>query len=101
MVPAACIRVAESGVFTKEHAVAMRRAGADAVLVGEALVRSANPEEAVKSLTSCPDSWLKICGISDPQTAAQIKNLNLQNVKCIGKFPSRPNITLLAHLILK
>ncbi len=37
------VRVAESGVFTPEDATRMRSSGYDAVLVGEALVRSDDP----------------------------------------------------------
>ena len=39
-IPAGCLYVAESGVKTPEDAAALRAAGADAVLVGEALMRT-------------------------------------------------------------
>jgi len=45
--PAGAIRVAESAVKTPEDVVAYRAAGADAVLVGEALVTGGDPAAAV------------------------------------------------------
>lgn len=46
------VLVAESGILSVEDAAAMRRAGADAVLVGELLVRSGDPRSAVAALRS-------------------------------------------------
>lgn len=44
------VTVAESGIAAPADAARMRRAGFDAVLVGEALVRSADPAALVRSL---------------------------------------------------
>ena len=52
MVPAALVLVAESGIGSVEGARAMREAGADAVLVGEALMRAADPSALVRELAS-------------------------------------------------
>jgi len=48
--------VAESGVRTAEDLAVLARAGADAALVGESLMRAENPEAAVRSLSEarCP-----------------------------------------------
>lgn len=46
------VLVAESGILSVEDAAAMRGAGADAVLVGELLVRSGDPRSAVAALRS-------------------------------------------------
>ncbi len=43
LVPAGIVRVAESGIHRPEAALRMRRAGADAALVGEALMKSVDP----------------------------------------------------------
>ncbi|MFT6108941.1 MAG: indole-3-glycerol phosphate synthase [Planctomycetota bacterium] len=43
LVPPGIVRVAESGIHTPEAALRMQRAGADAALVGEALMKSADP----------------------------------------------------------
>ncbi len=51
-IPAHVIRVAESGVEGRADAAVLRAAGYDAVLVGEALVRSGDPAAAVASLRS-------------------------------------------------
>ncbi|NPA26268.1 MAG: indole-3-glycerol phosphate synthase TrpC [Chloroflexi bacterium] len=49
-VPAGVVRVAESGVATPEDVRRMACAGADAVLVGTALMRAADPEAATRAL---------------------------------------------------
>ena len=48
--PAGVVRVAESGVRGPDDARRLAGAGFDAVLVGETLVRSADPAEAVRAL---------------------------------------------------
>lgn len=50
LIPSNVIRVAESGIKTKEDALMVRRAGFDAVLVGEALVKSDNPQNLIQEL---------------------------------------------------
>ncbi|RAG62260.1 indole-3-glycerol-phosphate synthase TrpC, partial [Burkholderia multivorans] len=50
--PAGCTLVAESGVAGVGDVDAYARAGADAVLVGEALVRDGDPQAAVASYTA-------------------------------------------------
>ena len=49
-VPAGAVFVAESGVSCPEDAAALRQAGADALLVGEYLMRSLDKEEALRGL---------------------------------------------------
>jgi indole-3-glycerol phosphate synthase len=46
------VRVAESGIFTPEDAARVHGEGADAILVGEALVRHGDPRSAVAALAS-------------------------------------------------
>lgn len=46
------VKVAESGILSVDDAVRMRSAGADAVLVGELLVRHGDPRVAVTALRS-------------------------------------------------
>lgn len=48
-VPKDIVRVAESGIHRPEDALRMLRAGADAALVGEALMKSADPAETLRS----------------------------------------------------
>ena len=50
LVPADTLFVAESGVRTPQDAAYMRRIGADAVLVGEALMRSRDKRAFLDSL---------------------------------------------------
>jgi len=50
LIPDDVLAVAESGVQGPDDAAALAGAGYDAVLVGESLVRSGDPEEAVRAL---------------------------------------------------
>lgn len=49
-IPAGKTVVSESGISTREHLEELERVGVDAVLVGEALMRQENPEEALRDL---------------------------------------------------
>lgn len=50
-VPAGKTVVAESGYATREDLVELERIGVDAVLIGEALMRATDPEQAVRDVT--------------------------------------------------
>ncbi len=50
LIPADVVRVAESGVRGQADALSLRRAGYDAVLVGESLVTAADPAAAIADL---------------------------------------------------
>lgn len=50
LIPAECVRVAESGVRGAKDAASFARAGADAILVGEALVTGGDPAAAVAAM---------------------------------------------------
>jgi indole-3-glycerol phosphate synthase len=54
LIPDNVVKVAESGVRGRADAVALRAAGYDAILVGEHLVTSPNPETALTEL--CVDN---------------------------------------------
>lgn len=49
LLPANCLAVAESGIWTVEDARRMKACGARAVLVGEALMRTADPGALIRS----------------------------------------------------
>jgi len=51
LVPTDIVFVAESGIQGPEDARRMREAGADAILVGELLMRSADPAAQIRELT--------------------------------------------------
>lgn len=53
-IPATAVRVAESGIRGPDDLAPLAAAGFDAVLVGETLVRSEDPEAAVAALRSAP-----------------------------------------------
>ena len=52
VVPTEIVLVAESGIHTVEDARRMRDAGADAILVGEALMRARDPSATIRDLSS-------------------------------------------------
>src|SRR5438093_804684 len=54
--------VAESGVHTRAQGAAAELAGADAVLVGSALMRAADPAAKLHELVSRP--LVKVCGLT-------------------------------------
>ena len=51
-VPAGKTVVSESGISSREQVEELERVGVDAVLVGESLMRSADPEQACRELTA-------------------------------------------------
>jgi indole-3-glycerol phosphate synthase len=55
-IPDSIIKVAESGINSPAEIKSARNAGADAVLVGEALVRSADPGNTIKSFLASANS---------------------------------------------
>jgi indole-3-glycerol phosphate synthase len=52
MMPAGAIVVSESGISSPAQLAALERQGVDAVLVGEALMRSGDPQAALRELTA-------------------------------------------------
>ncbi|HEX2646954.1 MAG TPA: indole-3-glycerol phosphate synthase TrpC [Candidatus Dormibacteraeota bacterium] len=51
LIPSSIVVVAESGIHTAEDARRVREAGADAILVGEALMRASDPAARIKELS--------------------------------------------------
>ena len=60
--------VAESGVINRAHAAAAELAGADAVLVGSALMRAADPAAKLADLLRRP--FVKVCGLTREEDVA-------------------------------
>jgi indole-3-glycerol phosphate synthase len=57
-----CVVVAESGIESRAQAAAAELSGADAVLVGSALMRAADPATKLRELLARP--LVKICGLT-------------------------------------
>jgi len=55
LVPNSCVVVSESGIESREHVKVLEDAGVDAILVGEALIRSDDPRAKVKELLGISD----------------------------------------------
>src|SRR5919202_922835 len=60
--------VAESGVLARAHGAAAELAGADAVLVGTALMRAADPAAKLRELVARP--LVKVCGLTREEDVA-------------------------------
>src|SRR5262249_17862859 len=60
--------VAESGLGARAHAAAAELAGADAVLVGSALMRAADPATELRELLARP--LVKVCGLTREEDVA-------------------------------
>jgi indole-3-glycerol phosphate synthase len=50
LIPSQVMTVSESGIFTAREAAILRKAGYDAILVGEALMREKNPAKKIREL---------------------------------------------------
>ena len=60
--------IAESGVNARAHAAAAELAGADAVLVGSALMRASDPAAKLRELLARP--LVKVCGLTREEDVA-------------------------------
>jgi indole-3-glycerol phosphate synthase len=60
--------VAESGISARAHGAAAELAGADAILVGSALMRATDPAAKLRELLSRP--LVKVCGLTREQDVA-------------------------------
>jgi hypothetical protein len=66
--PRDLVIVAESGVGARAHAAAAELAGADAVLVGSALMRASDPAAKLRELLARP--LVKVCGLTRDEDVA-------------------------------
>ena len=67
-VPRDRVVVAESGIWTRGHGAAAELAGADAILVGSALMRAPDPAAKLTELISRP--LVKVCGLTREEDVA-------------------------------
>jgi indole-3-glycerol phosphate synthase / phosphoribosylanthranilate isomerase len=102
--------VAESGIADALGAARARAWGAEAILVGEALMRSPDPAAKARELVCAPGGGpiraffagsrqplIKICGLTTPEQVAQVDRLCAASL-CIDAFglvlaPSRRRVT--------
>ena len=66
--PHAPVVVAESGIHTRAQGAAAELAGADAILVGSALMQAADPGEKLRELLARP--LVKVCGLTREEDVA-------------------------------
>jgi indole-3-glycerol phosphate synthase / phosphoribosylanthranilate isomerase len=67
-IPADRIVIAESGISARAHGAAAELAGADAILVGSALMRAPDPAAKLAELVARP--LVKVCGLTRPDDVA-------------------------------
>lgn len=78
LVPADVIKVSESGIDTREQITSLAAAGADAFLIGHALLLSSDPGRKVRELTgreTAGPARAKVCGLTTPEDAAACHQL--------------------------
>jgi indole-3-glycerol phosphate synthase/phosphoribosylanthranilate isomerase len=104
LVPANRVFIAESGIGDALGAARARAFGADAILVGEALMRSESPEVLTRELSNAPggamaqffgaanDPFVKICGL---KTADHVRAVVELGADAFGLVfaPSRRQVT--------
>jgi indole-3-glycerol phosphate synthase/phosphoribosylanthranilate isomerase len=83
------IVIAESGVHTRAQGAAAELAGADAILVGSALMRAADPQAKLRELLSRP--LVKVCGLTRQEDvdAAVEAGADLLGFILVEKSPRR------------
>ncbi len=67
-IPADRLAIAESGIHSRAQGAAAELAGADAILVGSALMRATNPAAKLSELLSRP--LVKVCGLTREEDVA-------------------------------
>ena len=75
LLPPGTVRVAESGLYEPADIERLQRAGADAFLVGHALLQSRDPGDTVCVLSGRRPAGaplVKVCGLTDPDDARQV-----------------------------
>jgi indole-3-glycerol phosphate synthase/phosphoribosylanthranilate isomerase/anthranilate synthase/indole-3-glycerol phosphate synthase/phosphoribosylanthranilate isomerase len=87
LVPRECVFVAESGIQSRLDATHARAWGADAILVGEALMRADDPEGMARELAAAGSGstatlfarsgqpFVKICGLATEEQARAVTHL--------------------------
>jgi indole-3-glycerol phosphate synthase/phosphoribosylanthranilate isomerase len=83
------IVIAESGVHTRAQGAAAELAGADAILVGSALMRASDPQAKLRELLSRP--LVKVCGLTRQEDvdAAVEAGADLLGFILVEKSPRR------------
>ncbi len=91
-IPQDRILVAESGIETKKDVERLMEAGAKVILVGTALMRSANVKEKIRELCIQTKKipQIKICGIANKEDAFKIARLEPDYMGFILNYPKSP-----------
>lgn len=100
-IPARFLRIAESGIHAVDHLRRVRAAGADAALVGTALMQAADPESLLRGWrTFLAPPRIKVCGIT---SAADARDAVAAGAEALGVVlapsPRRVDIARAAEIV--
>ena len=89
------VPVSESGIHGRAEVDRLAEAGIRNFLIGESLVRAEKPEEMLRELMPGPlpaRPQVKVCGLTDPDEAAQVAALGADAVGVVFYPPSPRNV---------
>jgi indole-3-glycerol phosphate synthase len=88
--PPGAVVVSESGIATPADAATALAAGADAVLVGTALWRAADPVACYRALAAAPPAppQVKVCGVMNAADAALAAGLGADVIGFVVDYPT-------------
>ena len=84
--PAGAFLVAESGIGSPDEARSVIRSGADAVLVGTAILRSSSPADMYRAMSR--PCGLKICGLMDREGIGLCGSALVDMVGFVTEYPA-------------
>jgi indole-3-glycerol phosphate synthase/phosphoribosylanthranilate isomerase len=101
LLPASVIRVAESGIRTRADVEALAAAGYGAFLVGETLLRAADPSHVLRELRGENATEIKICGVTREEDVGTCMELGVDWIGLVFAAGSPRRVTLERGISLK
>ena len=101
LLPASVIRVAESGIRTRADVEALAAAGYGAFLVGETLLRAADPSHVLRELRGENATEIKICGVTREEDVGTCMELGVDWIGLVFAAGSPRRGTLERGISLK
>jgi indole-3-glycerol phosphate synthase/phosphoribosylanthranilate isomerase len=101
LLPASVIRVAESGIRTRADVEALAAAGYGAFLVGETLLRAADPSHVLRELRGENATEIKICGVTREEDVGTCMEFGVDWIGLVFAAGSPRRVTLERGISLK
>ena len=101
LLPASATRVAESGIRTRADVEALAAAGYGAFLVGETLLRAADPSHVLRELRGENATEIKICGVTREEDVGTCMELGVDWIGLVFAAGSPRRVTLERGISLK